>query len=376
MKNLFELAEIHIEENYNRMLEDLKTLAAIPAPSHDEGLRSQWTKKYLEDMGAQGVYIDEALNVVYPYYGESTDKLTVFLTHIDVVFPDKTPLPITEDDDHIYGPGIGDNSTSVMCMMEMIRFMMKNDVKPKEGFLFVCNSCEEGLGNLKGIKQIMKDYEGKIKEVVAIDGGRFGGFLNDAVGSKRYRVTIKTEGGHSYGAFGNHNAIHYLASMINTLYTVKVPEIGKTTYNVGLIEGGTSINTIAQKAEMMYEYRSNEKEALEIMDKMFQSVIETYQNMGVEVVCELLGDRPCRGEVDTTDLENRVRDVAREIFDMEFSTHAGSTDCNAPLSMGIPAVCIAAYEGKGAHTREEFIYKHSMHKGLRFLAKFFLSYCE
>ena len=326
--------------------------------------------------GLKGVYIDEALNVIYPYYAEGCDSLVAFLAHSDTVFPDLTEIPVVEDDLHIRAPGIGDNTTSMICMFEMIRFFLANDIKPKNGFLFVADSGEEGLGNLKGVRKIVEDFGPRLKEIVAIDGSSFGSFVNDGVGAKRYRVTIGTEGGHSYGAVGNRNAIHYMASMIDTLYTMKVPPLGRTTYNVGLIEGGTSVNTIAQNCSMMYEYRSDKREALVIMDKMFENVIETYRSMGITVNVELLGDRPCRGDVDTTELEARVRRIGAEFFPGEMDAHASSTDSNIPLASGIPSVCIPVYQGRGAHTREEYIIKDSMRIGLRFLAKFLLSYCE
>lgn len=374
--SLYSKAEQHIDGNYRRMLDDLKVLASIPAPSNDEIRRAEWIKAYLEKLGAKGVYIDQALNVIYPYCAEDCNQLTAFLAHTDIVFPDTTAITVTEDDEFIHAPGIGDNSTSVICMLEMVRFFLENDIKPDNGFLFVANSGEEGLGNLKGVRQIVADFKGRLKEVVAIDGSAFCAYVNDAVGSKRYRITLKTEGGHSYGAFGNRNAIHYMASMIDTLYTMKVPPIGKTTYNVGLIEGGTSVNTIAQNCTMMYEFRSDKREALEIMDNMFQHVISAYQAMGITVAVELLGDRPCRGDVNTDELEARVCRIGQEVFGTEMSTRAGSTDCNIPLASNIPSICIPAYRGKGAHTREELIYKNSMYQGLRFLAAFMLSYCE
>ncbi len=372
---LFQKAEQHIEANYDKVIADLKTLVAIPSPTGNEGKRAEEIKNRLEAMGAKGVIIDEALNVIYPYHADNRSELICFMAHTDTVFPDLDPIPHIDDGEKIFALGIGDNTASCTGMLEMINFLIKNDVKPKNGFLFVFDSNEEGLGNLKGAIEIMKNYKSRIKEVVAVDGSSPGYYINEAVGSKRYRVTVKTEGGHSYGAYGNRNAIHYMASLINTLYAMKVPPLGKTTYNVGLIEGGTSVNTIAQSCNMMYEYRSNSKEALEIMDKMFENVISGYQAMGIEVVVELLGDRPCGGEVDNAELEARVQAVGKAMGYDEIIAGAGSTDCNIPLSQGIPSVCIPIYKGGKAHTREEYMYKDSMKDGFKFFAKFILSYC-
>ncbi len=372
---LFPQAEQYIDANYDRYLSELLELAAIPSPSGDEGRRAEWIKNYMESFGAKGVYIDSALNVIYPYNAEGCNELVVFLAHSDTVFPDTTPIKITMDDEKIYGPGIGDNTTSLTCMLEMARFFTENNINPNTGFLFVANSCEEGLGNLKGTRQIVEDFAGRIKEVVAVDGSTFGLFVNDAVGSKRYKVEVKTEGGHSYGAFGNRNAIYYMSQIIGSLYAMKVPAMGKTTYNVGVITGGTSVNTIAQQCEMLYEFRSDKREALAIMDEMFNSVISAYAKMGITVNVELVGDRPCKGDVDLSELTERVTKVGAE-FGWNMEPRASSTDCNVPLSMGIPSICISVYQGQKAHTREEFVMKESMRTGMRYLAAFLLSYVD
>ena len=251
MATLLERANQYIDENRQRFIDQIVEMAKIPAPSNHEELRAKYCKEYMESFGAKGVYIDEALNVVYPYYAEGCNELVVIMGHSDVVFPDTTELPVKIEGDKIMGPGVGDDTANAIAVMDMARFVTENNLKPKQGILFVVDAGEEGLGNLKGSRKILEDYGSRTAEVLAIDGG-YKGICNDAVGSMRYNIKITTEGGHSYGAFGNRNAIHYAATMINTLYSLKVPAIGKTTYNVGIINGGTSVNTIAQNCEFMY----------------------------------------------------------------------------------------------------------------------------
>jgi acetylornithine deacetylase/succinyl-diaminopimelate desuccinylase-like protein len=190
------------------------------------------------------------------------------------------------------------------------------------------------------------------------------------VGSKRYRIAIDTEGGHSYSAFGNRNAIAYLASLIDTLYTVKVPPLGKTTYNVGTISGGTSVNTIAQHAEMLYEFRSDEAEALAIMERHLNAALELYRAKGVTVTCELVGDRPCSASVDEeimSAMTARAKEATLRHYGRELIFTGGSTDCNIPLSRGTAALCLGCYRGFGAHTREEFIEVGSLIPGMEFV---------
>lgn len=365
----------HQKEAFDLLVE----LAQIPAPSNHEEKRAAFCKEWLEKQGARGVYIDEALNVIWPVGCTEDNPLVVYMAHSDVVFPDVDPLPLRIEDGKIFCPGVGDDTANAVALLTVAKYIAQHDVKPSnEGVLIVINSGEEGLGNLKGSKKIMQEFGSRVREFVSLDGGS-AGCVNRAVGSKRYRISIDTEGGHSYGAFGNRNAIAYLASMIDMLYTMKVPEKGHTTYNVGTISGGTSVNTIAQHAEMLYEFRSDEREDLEVMEKHLNAAIEVYRAKGVEVTVELVGDRPCSGEVDAERemlLMARAAAAAKRHYNAEMTYHVGSTDCNVPLSMGIPAICVGCYTGRGAHTRGEYVNIDSLLPGLKFAFDLLLHHFE
>ncbi len=371
-QNIHQKVIEYLEENRPRYLAAIRELARIPAPSNHEEQRAIWCKQYLESLGATGVVIDDALNVIFPYHiSENSNDLCAILGHTDVVFPDTEPLPFREENGRYYAPGIGDDTTNAVAVMEMAAMAIALNLQPKTGILFVLNSGEEGLGNLKGTRQLMKDYGSRISRFYAIDG-ELDSVVTDAVGSKRWRITITTEGGHSFGNFGNRNAIYYAAKMIDTFYSLKAPDFGKTTYNVGLIEGGTSVNTIAQNCSLMYEYRSNQREGLAYMDTFFQSVIASFRTMGIGVEVELLGDRPCKGEVDPSALAKIVTEASLKYGRSRYE-ECGSTDCNIPLSMGIPAVCFGVYDGCGAHTRDEWVDIESTRTGMKILAEVLLS---
>jgi len=358
----------YIEDHKQEAYELLLTMAQIPAPSHHEELRAEFCKKWLEDQGAEGVYIDEALNVVYPLGCTESNPVVVFMAHTDVVFPDTTPLPLQVKDGKIFCPGIGDDSANVAALMTAAKYIAQNKLMPKNtGVVIVLNSCEEGLGNLKGSKHIMKKYGTRVQEFVSFDGTARGMCVG-AVGSKRYNVEILTEGGHSYGAFGNRNAIAYMASLISSLYDIKVPNRGRTTYNVGTISGGTSVNTIAQQASMLYEFRSNDQQDLAEMEAHFNAAIEYYRSKGITVNVTLVGDRPCASPIDPEKhkiLIDRALAAAKEHYDIDAHTGFGSTDCNTPLSMGIPSLSVGVYIGANAHTREEYLEIESLHPGLK-----------
>lgn len=357
----------YIRDHSGEALELLTTLAAIPAPSNQEEKRVEFCRSWLRQQGASEVLVDPALNVICPVGNWKEGPVSIFMAHTDVVFPDTDLLPVVRDGNILRAPGVGDDTANLTALLMAAKFVLQRGLSPREGgVLFVANSGEEGLGNLKGSRQLMADYGKRTRQVISFDGGT-GGIINRAVGSRRYRVEIRTEGGHSYGDFGNRNAIAVMASLIDALYAVKVPQGGRTTFNVGVIKGGTSVNTIAQQAEMLYEFRSDCREDLEIMERHFQALIAAWQTKGVTVEVQLVGERPTMGPVDPAAQQALVEQICaatRRWSDQELRLKSGSTDCNIPLSMGIPSACTGCYIGGGAHTREEWLRIDSLEAGL------------
>jgi acetylornithine deacetylase/succinyl-diaminopimelate desuccinylase-like protein len=282
-------------------LELLRTLGKIPAPSHHEDKRAQFVRDWLAANGAEGVYIDEAKNVIYPIGVTGNNPVAVVMAHTDIVFPDTGALAMREEAGKLFAPGIGDDTANLVNLMMAAKYIAENRPASKTGLLIVANSCEEGLGNLKGSRQIMKDFEGRVSELISLDGGP-DWIVNDAVGSCRMKITIRAQGGHSFGDFGNTNAIVQMAELIRRLYEKEPPKQAKTTYNIGVIEGGTTVNSICAECSALYEYRSEDRECLAEMDAFFAGVIDEFRKNGVDISVEVLGVRPCKGDVDAEKL--------------------------------------------------------------------------
>ena len=371
----------YVAQNTELLFRTLRELCAIPAPSGMEDERAAYCKTWLENAGAEGVYIDSAKNTVFPLSCDGKDTITAVVAHTDTVFPDTEPMPYLDDGEKIFCPGVGDDTASLSVLLVCAKDCIEQNLRPREGLLFVCNSCEEGLGNLKGIKQIMQDYAGRITRVYTFDE-TYDELVTKCVGSHRYELTLQTEGGHSFNNFGNRNAIIAAAQLIQRLSACDIPQNGqgKTTFNVGTITGGTSVNTIAQNATFTYEYRSDSREDLQKMQQFFQTTVEQAQKENIaQITVTMLGERPCGGQVDEKVLQEMIDEavaISQKHSGIPCACVSGSTDCNIPMSLGVPAICVGGYLGNGAHTREEKVRIDSIAVGLKIAAELILSYFQ
>ena len=358
-----------INANLPLFRQTLKELCLIPAPSGFEDERAAYCKAFFDSIGAQEAYIDEAKNVIYPFFCEGSDAITVVVAHTDTVFPDRKPMPYREENGKILCPGAGDDTASLVAMLYTVKYFLENGKKASGGILFVANSCEEGLGNLRGTRAVMKAYGDRVKQFLSLDS-HIRKIADRCVGSHRYQVECATVGGHSYLAFGNRNAALSLAEMISAIYAIDIPQKrgAKTTVNVGMIEGGTSVNTIPQSARMLCEYRSTDEECLAYMQKKFEEIFAAADCEHTKVTVCRVGERPCAGKVEEGEMD-RLRRISSAVVEQAAgfapAFESSSTDCNIPLSMGIPAICVGAYAGGGAHTREEYVEIDSLPVGMQ-----------
>ncbi len=373
-------AKEYLSQHLDELISLTSQLCAIPAPSHHEERRAAFCLNWLRQHGAAEAYIDEQRNVVWPWQCDGKHRVVCVAAHTDTVFPNLEPFSMSIREGRAYCPAVGDDTVNVAMLMLIIAYVAQYRPSCESGMLFVLNTCEEGLGNLAGVQRLFSDWSGRIAAFISLDGD-YRSICARAVGSVRYRICIETEGGHSFASFGNRNAIAKLARLIDLLYAVEVPRIPGVaiTYNVGAISGGTSVNTIAQRAEMLYEYRSDAQEGLSAMRRLFDQAIERIRPECANLTVEVLGRRPCSGAVPLGDqkaLTDRASDIIRQVTNSQPEIHSGSTDCNWPLSLGIPAICFGGYLGQGAHTREEFIELDSLPDGFLIVLSFILSYFE
>ncbi len=355
-----------IAEHTAEAVELLETLGRIPAPSHQEDRRAAFVHDWFMKAGVQNVYTDGAKNVICAFGLDRFEDIALIQAHTDVVFPDTEELEVVRDGHILRAPGIGDDTANLVNLMIGTKYFLRHADRLKTGLIIAANSCEEGLGNLDGTKEIFRVYGDRIREFISVDGTP-GWMVNRPVGSHRYALSTTVKGGHSYGDFGSANAIAQMAEIIRDLYAQKLPEGAKTTYNAGVIEGGSTVNSIAQKCRLLYEYRSESDECLTFMKDQLERILAAYREKGWQIGCEILGIRPGMGELDPdaqNRLEESVIEALRPYTAEEMKKTAGSTDANIPLSRGIPAVTIGTVTGEGAHTREEWVDLDSMPHGI------------
>ena len=356
----------YIDEHYEEAISLLKTLGKIPAPSRNEDKRAAFCRDWFIAQGVEHVWIDEAKNVICSLGVNTSNDIVVFMAHTDIVFPDTEELPMNQEGNILYAPGIGDDTANLVNLMITAKCFLNKKPNSDDGFLIVANACEEGLGNLDGCKAVMRAYGNRIKAVYSFDG-----YLSQCtdipVGSHRYRISVQAEGGHSYLNYGNENAIITLSSLIQDMNQFVLPTKEKTTQNVGYISGGTTINSIAEECFCLYEYRSASQECLTLMQDQLKELVNRYCQDGHKAELEILGIRPGKGEFAPGILDtftNKTIDHITQFYTGDLDRNPYSTDANIPLSMGIPGNTIGTVVGGKAHTREEWVDLSSLRTGM------------
>ena len=338
-----------------------RRICEVPAPTGMEQARAELVASLWRERG----YVPEidAIGNVYTRRGKrDKEPVLMLLAHTDTVFPPSTPITVERDGDILRGPGIGDNSVSVAAMISALDVLDALGEETAVDLVAVADVGEEGLGNLRGARAAIERYRENVGAVIVLDGS-LGQITHIAVGSQRWRITVRGPGGHSYGDFGLPSAIHGLGRIIAAIADITVPRKPKTTFNVGVIEGGTSVNTIAERASALLDMRSTEVKALDQLAEQVRAIVEQRAGEGLRTEIEILGERPA-GKRSRSDPLVALAGQTLAGLGIEPKYGSASTDANIPISLDIPAVCVGITHEKGAHTPGEFIQVRPIGDGL------------
>lgn len=338
-------------------------LCAIPAPPFGESARAAEFRRRLEGLGLRRVQLDAAGNVIAVRPGRGAGPRVLLAAHLDTVFPDTTTIQITRTGSRIDGPGIGDNCRGLAVLLAVAKHLSAAGVDTHGPITFVATVGEEGAGNLRGVRHLFdRGSAGDIDYFVAVDGPGQSAVTN-ATGSHRYKAAFRGPGGHSYGDFGTPNPIHALGRAIARIADFVVPLRPRTTFSVGLIQGGTSVNSIAMSAVMEVDFRSERQEALDQVDSLFRRALEDAalaengrwrRGQRLTVHLEEIGRRPAVKQADSSYIV-RMTTAAARTLGFTAPLTAASTDANHPMSLGIPSVTLdGGGTGDGSHSLQEW----------------------
>ena len=381
VKKAFEYI-VDIEEKTNR---NLIELTEIEAPPFKEMKRAEEFAERLRLAGLENVWIDSIGNVLGFLKGSIGDKNIALDAHIDTVFPEGTDVKVRVKNDTLFAPGIADDTRGLAMILTIAESIKKQNIEPINNIIFIGTVGEEGLGDLRGVRYLFKNNNPKIDTWIAIDGGSIGRVNNQALGSYRYEVVFEGPGGHSWGAFGLVNPHHALGSGSRDfvqkadIYTSTGP---KTSYNVGIISGGTSINSIPFKSSMQIDIRSIEPNRLDDMEEILFNSMQKATNEQNEIkrsgpdlrlAINKIGNRPS-GKVDESVPLIQRTIAATQHMGVEPRLTIGSTNSNIPISLGVPAVTIGrGGDGGKAHSLDEWWINKDGYKSIQLALLILLS---
>jgi tripeptide aminopeptidase len=354
-----------------RVLELAIHIQQVAAPTFHEEERAKVVREIFLREGLAEVGIDETGNVLACLkaghgIGKADLPPLVISAHLDTVFPDNTDLTIHREEQKIYGAGIGDNSLGVAGLLGLIWMLKDKKIDLPFDTRLAANTCEEGLGDLRGMRAIVDRFGGGTTAYIILEGMALGHIYHRGLGVRRLRITIETEGGHSWIDYGRPSAIHELTRLSTRLTRLELTKSPRSSLNIGVIRGGTSVNTIAAEASLELDLRSESMSALEALVENVYGICRQYEEGAVHVKVEETGNRPA-GEIPATHpLVNLAAECLRR-QGLEPKLNIGSTDANIPLSRGLHAITLGLTTGGGAHTVHEYIHTIPLAKGLEAL---------
>ncbi|MDO8752859.1 MAG: M20/M25/M40 family metallo-hydrolase [Anaerolineales bacterium] len=342
----------------------------IPAPTFAEGTRGEFVRELFIKEKLKDVSVDSLGNVFARLPGKQKKaKVLVVSAHLDTVFPASINLQIKKEAKKIVAPGIGDNSLGVAALFGIIRSLREKKIALQNDLWFVANVGEEGLGDLRGMRGVVERFGRDVIGYLVLEGLALGHIYHRAIGVKRYRITAKTAGGHSWSDYGQPSAVHELASLVTQLTAIPLPREPRTTMNVGTIGGGTGVNVLASEAKCELDLRSEDPKTLANLVHQVEELIVQAGRAGVKIMAEVIGERPAGGISAEHEFVQLAIKCSQE-QGLEVILTTGSTDANIPLSQNIPAVVMGITTGGGAHTTNEYIDLDPVGKGVDGVVRF------
>ena len=382
---VFSLADHEIVQKAFQFIEDFDDetvknqihLNEIPAPPFGEEKRAERYIEMMREYGLTDLKIDEEGNAIGKRAGTKGDRTIVLSAHLDTVFPIETDVTVEVRNDTLFAPGIVDDARGLTAVLTILKTMEELNIQTEDNIWFVGTVGEEGIGDLRGVKHLFREGGPQIDAFISIDGSDDTRIVNQALGSHRYRVTFKGPGGHSWGAFGAANPAHALGRMIYHFEESAAPfvsEGSRTSYNIGRIGGGTSVNSIPFENWAEIDMRSIDQDRLQQIDELLQTAIQTALSEANEVrtrgreltvYVDMIGNRPS-GEIDPDQIFIQRAIAATRYFDEEPGLHRSSTDSNVPISLGVPSMTLGGGgSGGGAHSLDEWWYNENGHRGIQ-----------
>lgn len=367
----------NFEAYADELTQEQINICAIPAPPFFEGERAEYFRGRLSEIGLREARIDEEGNCVALRSGRSLSPLLVVSAHLDTVFPQGTDCTVRREAGRLWAPGISDDCCGLVAVIALARALELFQIETQGSLLFVGTVGEEGAGNLRGVRHLLTagEWSNRVDAFLSFDGPGVERITNGALGSRRYRVALTGMGGHSWGDFGVANPVHALGRIISRLASYPAPTEPRTTFNVGRVEGGSSINAIPREAAMDVDLRSASTEELRRLDAYFRrAIIEAVEDenakrqkgsLPLELDLKLIGERPS-GETPTNSFIVELAQGATRSLGFTPRLDQASTDSNVPISLGIPAITLGAGGVSGnAHTTDEWYDPRGREAGLK-----------
>ena len=353
----------------SRLLDLAVQIQQIPAPTFEEKPRAEFVREMFAREQLSDVAMDAIGNVFARLPGKTRASPLLVSAHLDTVFPPGTSISVSREAERIYGPGIGDNSLGVAALFGLLWIFRERQEDLEADVWFVANVCEEGLGDLRGMKAVVDRFGSRVRAYLVLEGTALGQVYHRAVGVRRYRVIARTAGGHSWSDYGQPSAVHELARLVTQITSLQIPANPRTTLNVGVISGGSGINVLASEAQFELDLRSESLEVLNAMALRVEESIRAAQKDGVAIEMRVIGERPA-GEISAHHPLAKLAGACLSELGLKAKFRSGSTDANVPLSRGLPALVLGITTGAGAHTVHEYVDIAPIEKGMLQVARF------